>query len=584
MNHFISGIIKIIILEAQVGLLLLDAVTRDRFEKQKKIAFIVLSALMVFAWCDYGAFIRNGFTLVHHHEQFHFYLGAKYQAEVGWFDLYRAAVIADAETVRGLRVDQIRDNTTFDLEPTSKAFAERDRIVGRFTPQRWEEFKADWVLLMEPPNKAELNACEQTRCTDPGSMTQCRAACEQARNDAYFQWRARFNGVVQDHGNSNSPAWAVIAHPIARLVPFTPGGQAFLGLIDVALMVVLWWQIFKTFGWKPASIAMLVWAAPPFVFSYLGGSFLRWDWLFALGMACVMMKREKWLYAGLFFGFAVATKLFPLFFGVALGVRALLTCWRDKKVHQKYRQMLAGTVISGTAIVALASIMFGGFWVWPEYQRRMQTTVRERFYSNQYSLRTVYLQWQVSLGCSMSDCRSENLECSAAVCKGCCDPNGRRSIDSLASTWLFPAEMKQGRNDVDVADHQFGLKLFQLLFTLAVFLLVLRTDEIGAFTLGPLLVCVWLVVNAYYWNMLGLVALGLALREGQKPALGALIGLHAMFMTYYLYVHTNRGMSEGYMVALQLLLLIAVFAFFEYRAVKAELMELFGTLSGRKRA
>jgi len=584
MNHFISGIIKIIILEAQVGLLLLDAVTKDRFEKQKKIAFIALSALMVFAWCDYGAFIRNGLQLVHHHEQFHFYLGAKYQAEVGWFDLYRAAVLADAETVRGLRVDQIRDNATFELEPVSKAFAERDRIVGRFSPQRWEEFKRDWVLLMEPPNKAELDACETQRCNDGATVVQCRAACEQERNAAYFQWRARFNGVVQDHGNSNSPAWAVLAHPIARLVPFTPGGQQFLGLIDIVLMGVLWWQVFKTFGWKIASIGMLVWAAPPFVFSYLGGSFLRWDWLFALGMTLVMMKREKWLYAGLFFGFAVATKLFPLFFGVALGVRALLTCWRDKKVHPKYKQMVMGTAISGTAAVALASIMFGGFWVWPEYSRRMETTVRERFYSNQYSLRTVYLQWRVSLGCMMSDCRSENLECSPQVCKGCCDANGRRSPDNLGLTWLFPADMKQGRADVDVADYQFGLKLVQLLLTLAVFLLVLRTDEIGAFTLGPLLVCIWLVVNAYYWNMLGLLALGLATREGQKPALGALMGLHAVFMGFYLYQHTNHGYSEGYMVALQLLILLGAFAFFEYRAVKAELLQLFSTLSGRKRA
>jgi hypothetical protein len=329
---------------------------------------------------------------------------------------------------------------------------------------------------------------------------------------------------------------------------------------------------------------MLVWAAPPFVFSYLGGSFLRWDWLFALGMTVVMMKREKWLYAGLFFGFAVATKLFPLFFGLALAFRAALTCWRDKKIHQRYKQMVIGTAISGTAAVALASVMFGGFWVWPEYKRRMDTTIHERFYSNQYSLRTVYLQWRVSAGCMLSDCRSDNLECSPNICKGCCNANGTRSFDNLGLTWLFPADMKQGRPDVDLSDFSFGLKVAQLLLTLMVLLLVFRSDDISAFSLGPLLVFTWLVVNAYYWNMLGLLALGLALREGQKPALGALMALHAIFMGFYLYQHTNHGVSEGYMVGFQLCLLVLGFAYFEYRQVKAELMQLFGTLSGRKRA
>lgn len=553
MNHFISGIIKIIILEAHVGLLLIDALTKDRFEKQKKFAFLTLSALMVFAWCNYGTFNGGGLKLIHHHEQFHFYLAAKYQQEVGWFDLYRAAVLADAETTRALNVQQIRDNATFELEPVAKAFAERERIVGRFGP-RWEEFKRDWELLMTPPNIADLEACEARRCNDVSTLMQCRSQCEQERAQGTAAWRSRFNSILQDHGNSNSPAWSVITHPISRLVPWTPAGQAFLGWLDMALMAFMWWFIFKTFGWKPAAIGMLMWATPPLVFPYLAGSFLRWDWLFCLGMTICMMKREKWLYAGLFFGFAVATKLFPLWFGVALGFRALVTCWRDKKFHAKYKQMLAGTFASGTAAVLLAAFMFGGFWVWADYKKRIDAAVVERFYSIQYSLRTVYLQIEES------------------------------SAGELAVHWLFPREMKQGRADVDINDHQLGFKFFQLLFTLAVFVLILRTDEVGAFTLGPILVFTWLIVNMYYWNMLGLMALGLATRQDQKPALGALMGLQVIFMGYYLYQHTNHGFSEGYMVALQLCVWLLVFAWFELKVVRAELRDLVSMLYGRKRA
>src|SRR5258708_5002548 len=131
MNHFISGIIKIVILEAQVGLLFFDAIVKEGYEKQKRLAFIGLSVLMVFAWCNYGAFAIQGFRLVHTWEQFHFYLAAKYQREVGWFDLYKAAVLADAETTHAINVPEIRNNETFAMAPIGNPFADHHRIVGR---------------------------------------------------------------------------------------------------------------------------------------------------------------------------------------------------------------------------------------------------------------------------------------------------------------------------------------------------------------------------------------------------------------------------------------------------------------------
>jgi hypothetical protein len=43
-----------------------------------------------FGYCWLG--VRNdSIAWVHQHEQFHFYFGAKYQKEVGWFDLYKAS-------------------------------------------------------------------------------------------------------------------------------------------------------------------------------------------------------------------------------------------------------------------------------------------------------------------------------------------------------------------------------------------------------------------------------------------------------------------------------------------------------------
>jgi hypothetical protein len=86
--------------------------------------------------------------------------------------------------------------------------------------------------------------------------------------------------------------------------------------------------------------------------------------------------------------------------------------------------------------------------------------------------------------------------------------------------------------------------------------------------LGPLLVFTWLTVNMYYWNMLGLLVVGLVLRSerpNQKPALGLAIGVHLIFMVYYLYQHLNRSITEGYAVAWMMAVLTLIVSFWEFR-------------------
>ena len=339
MNHFIAGIIKIILLEASLGLLLIDRLISGQLEKQRLWAARILTLLMVFAWCNFGA-LRGNFTLVHHWEQFHFYLGAKYQQEVGWFDLYKAAILADRESTHVLdRIPQIRDISTFEVVPVEKALEDGPRVRARFTDARWAEFKDDWARML---------------ATGAGG----------------------WDRILLDHGNSNSPAWALIAHPIAELLRLNIFNQTLIGLIDLVLMAVMWWLVWKSFGERVALLGLFVWAVPPNVFDYLSGSFLRWDWLFCLGMALVMIKRERWATAGAFFGFAVASKLFPLYFGVCLGARALLVWRREKKLPARYLRFAVGTVASGLAAVVLSSLMFGGLWSWKEYKRRIDQSLQ----------------------------------------------------------------------------------------------------------------------------------------------------------------------------------------------------------------
>lgn len=572
-NYFISGIIKIALLEGSIALLLLDRVLGDRFLTARKRAFGLFAGTMVFAWANYGA-LRQGVSipyalllipiilacawlvqaafgapeeasermkgfrkqaggflkgphgakvmavalssalvlgwvgwginvkanvLVHPWEQFHFYLGAAHQKQLGYFNIYKAAILADRETVNVLGgIQKTRELTTFEEIPVSVALADEQAVRARFTDEEWAAFKADWAAM--------ANA-----------------------------WRIDWSRVMNDHGNSNSPAWSIVAHPLTKVFPVGAFGQAWLGWLDMILMIVLWLFAWQCFGHRVAAIGLFMWAAEPLVFDYLSGSLLRWDWLFALGRAACFLKKERYGVAGAFFGYAVATKLFPLFFGVAMAIAAFFEWRKTRRVRPEHLRFLKGAVIVGGLAVVVSAALFG-FDTWVEYAQRIQVAQVEKYYSIQYSLKTVYLQF----------------------------------ITTGPSEWIqgiFPSEIKQARPDVDIKDYGFGYWVARLLFTALIAILLRRANDLEAFLLGPLLVFTWLTVNMYYWNMLGLMAMGLALRK-ERPPFAMLIGLHFIFMVFYLYQHLNRGASEGYAVAWMLAVGIIGAAWYEWRDAK----------------
>lgn len=573
MNHYISGIIKIVLLEASVALLLIDRLLGDRFLDARRKAFGLLAGTMVFAWANYGElrggvssgfvlalipvillaawFIEAGFgdgvtremksfrawatrtfnrptagrwvaiglasalvlswaglglrtrsnLLVHPWEQFHFYLGAKYQRELGYFNLYKAAILADSESPSGAlaELSTTRDLKTFDEVSVNAALSDAKEVRARFSDDRWAAFKSDWRKM------AQI-------------------------------WRINWAQVMNDHGNSNSPAWSLLAHPLSMLVPISAEGQAALGWVDMLLMLAMWIFLWQTFGHRVAAVGLLVWAAPPIVFDYLSGSFLRWDWLFAVGMAAGFLKRKRYAVAGGFLGYAVASKLFPLFFGVALGLRALLEWRKTGRVKREYLRFLGGAVLIGALAVGLSAALFGPS-IWAEYAQRIHVAQVEKFYSIQYSLKSVYLQFMAS----------EPREWAQGI---------------------FPADLKQPHADIEIADFEFGFWFARLLFTALIALLIRRADDVEAFLFGPLLVFTWLTVNMYYWNMLGLLAIGLMTRK-ERPLFGMLLGLHGIFMIFYLYQHLNRALTEGYAVAWMMSLLIAGAALWSTRSMRS---------------
>jgi hypothetical protein len=326
---------------------------------------------------------------------------------------------------------------------------------------------------------------------------------------------------MDDHGNSGSPAWAIFAAPIARVCGIGPTGQKLMGLVDPILMLILFVLLFRTFGTRPTCVALVIFSMMPFCFDYLAGSLLRWDWLFAIGLTLILWQREKPVAAGAALGYAIMSKLFPLFFGVGWAFWAGWQYLRTRKIDRRIPRFIGGVAVAAVLSVAVSSAMFGPR-VWRGYRERISVAQHEHFYANQYSFKTVFLQFAFS------------------------------TPREVVTNWMAPNDIKHSHADVDVTAWPKSFFFLQLVLTALVALGLRYAEPIEAIAIGPFLVYVWLVVNAYYWNMLMLPALAWMAR-GKNDRLLPLLGLHAMLIWFYVYQHLQHGYAEGYFMGLLML-------------------------------
>jgi hypothetical protein len=250
-----------------------------------------------------------------------------------------------------------------------------------------------------------------------------------------------------------------------------------------------------------------------------------------------LWTRARPIAAGAMLGYAIASKLFPLFFAVGFACWAAWEFARTRKIDPRIPRFVAGAVAAGALAVAISSAMFGPR-VWRGYEQRIAVAEHEHFYSNQYSFKTVFLQAAFS------------------------------TPGEFAANWMLPSEVKAQRPEVDTRPFRIRFLLLQLALTALVALGLRHAEPIEAIAIGPLLVYVWLVVNAYYWNMLLLPALAWTARPKQDR-LVPLLGLHAMLMWFYVYQHLGHGFAEGYFVGLLMLVLLVAWSVLSMRPWRA---------------
>ncbi len=366
MNDLFSDLtmvlIKIVILVAAFGVISARLFPKVANTQMGKASNHILMALGVFALLAYVNF--QPFTpKPHYQDSFHYYIGSKYFPELGYTRLYACTTRAGAESnnpsersmayyryVRDLSLD--KDNG---LVPGGRYYSDDVFCKSHFSAPRWEAFKSDIEFFHDRNgvNKYGLNMWEE---------------------------------IHKDHGFNASPAWTLVGGFLSNIIPLSDSALTGIALIDIAFLFGSIACLAWAFGLPTAALAVIVGTASIETWGYIGGSMLRFDWLFMAILSVCALKRGHYVLAGAALGYAAMMRLFPAVFALGPFFGLLYAIYkRQHTLKAAYGKFFGGMVISVAILAASAVSVYGT----SAYKDFFSNTSRM---SNTLSVNTVGLQ------------------------------------------------------------------------------------------------------------------------------------------------------------------------------------------------
>jgi hypothetical protein len=295
---------------------------------------LALGSASLLGWWNFGAF--NFPVFAHTSDSFHYYVGSKYFAELGYERLYACTAAADAEAGLREQVAQryLRDLARNEIVGTAAALAHPEACTSHFTAARWESFQRDVAWFRSGVNER------------------------------------RWAEMQVDHGYNATPLWTALGGALANLVPANDAGMLALRLLDPLLLALLWAAVVYAFGWRAACVALLYWGTNhPAQHGWTGGSFLRQDWLVAIGSALCALRLGRPAAAGALLALATGLRIFPVLVLAAFALQALVGMLRARRVllARDHQRLLAGALAAGVLLLLLSLGLGGGARAWGEF-------------------------------------------------------------------------------------------------------------------------------------------------------------------------------------------------------------------------
>jgi len=294
----------------------------------------VLAVCAVLATAAYfaPAIARGG--LVHRWEMFHYYLGSKYQPELGYERLYACVTEVDmGDGIRNARTRRVRDLRTDVLVTGGQAVERAGSCEAALGGERFAAFQADVRTFRHVVGS-----------------------------------RARWEPMFEDHGYNPPPLWTLVGRTLASLHAATLGYLTLLASLDVVLMAGTIALLAWGFGRRVALLGAIFWGTQaPADFSWVGGGFLRQDWLFCAVAGVALLRRGRPALAGAALVTAALLRLFPAVLLFGLGVSVLAASLRRHALTGEQRRLLGGAlatllVLVGASTLALGLDSYAAFW------------------------------------------------------------------------------------------------------------------------------------------------------------------------------------------------------------------------------
>jgi hypothetical protein len=315
------------------AVLVLDLVTRRAgYPASRRVLAWTAGGFSLLGFLAYFSFFNPTVRYVdyyHRHEFFHYYLGSKYSAELGYTRLYECTAVAEVELGFGSRLkgQELRDLGAENLiKPITDThvFDEPERCTQHFSSERWQTFKDD-VQWLE----------SKSRGTYWGNMK-------------------------KDHGYNPPPVWTMTGKLWSALGPASDTTFKLLSSVDVLLHAATLLTLRWAFGWRVAAVAAVFWGTNAAGnFYWTGGAFLRQDWVFLfIGSMCLAKKKHFGL-AGAAFTWSGLLRLFP--FAAGFGWLAMIALYwlRHRRFHPDHMRFLAGCVACALVLVPASVIVAG---------------------------------------------------------------------------------------------------------------------------------------------------------------------------------------------------------------------------------
>ena len=331
-----------------------DRTNRKALRRVADGVLILLVVISVCAYFDFGYFPKFG-RFMNPHDTFHYYLGSKYSREVGYFNLYRAVVIADSENHGKHKRPDVRNMEDYSFSSVESIIHDADKYKAPFTEDRWKQFRKD---------------------------------------TAYFEQllgKSRWGTVVDDMGYNATPVWNMVGRFLTnRVSTGSPFGMGFLVSIDLVLIAAMILVVWRAFGWRTALWTLIFFCTCYcMAYTHIRGGFMRLDWVCMLVMAVCMLKLGRYKTAGVLVGYAGMSRVFPLVFAFGVGVKfmwAIYGAWKlnpqavlrhrikELALAPQMRKYIGFFLVLGVvcgALMTMSIVDDGGLSHWREFSKKI---------------------------------------------------------------------------------------------------------------------------------------------------------------------------------------------------------------------